>query len=95
MFWADQFSKYSDEFRVATDDGSYGTKGFVTVVLDQVLKEHKDIDEVIAIGPLADDEGLRRTDPAPTAFAPWSASTPSWWTAPACAVPAASRSATR
>ncbi len=52
MFWADKFSKYSDEFRVATDDGSFGTKGFVTVVLDQVLKEHKDVDEVIAIGPL-------------------------------------------
>jgi homotetrameric NADPH-dependent glutamate synthase len=52
MFWADQFGKYSDEFRVATDDGSFGTKGFVTVVLDQVLKEHKDVTEVIAIGPL-------------------------------------------
>jgi glutamate synthase (NADPH) small chain len=52
MFWDDKFSKYSDEFRVATDDGSFGTKGFVTVVLDQVLKDHKDIDEVIAIGPL-------------------------------------------
>jgi glutamate synthase (NADPH/NADH) small chain len=52
MFWDDRFSKYSDEFRVATDDGSHGTKGFVTVVLDQVLKEHEDIGEVIAIGPL-------------------------------------------
>ena len=52
MFWDDRFSRYSDEFRVATDDGSYGTKGFVTVVLDQVLKEQKDIEEVIAIGPL-------------------------------------------
>jgi glutamate synthase (NADPH/NADH) small chain len=52
MFWADRFSRYSDEFRVATDDGSFGTKGFVTVVLDQVLKENKDIGEVIAIGPL-------------------------------------------
>jgi glutamate synthase (NADPH) small chain len=52
MFWADKFSKYSDEFRVATDDGSYGTKGFVTVVLDQVMKENNDIGEVIAIGPL-------------------------------------------
>ena len=51
MFWDDRFSRYSDEFRVATDDGSYGTKGFVTVVLDQVLKEHGDIGEVIAIGP--------------------------------------------
>jgi len=52
MFWEDRFSEYSDEFLVATDDGSYGTKGFVTVVLDKVLKEHGDIDEIIAIGPL-------------------------------------------
>ena len=52
MFWDDKFTTYSDEFRVATDDGSYGTKGFVTVVLDQVLKEHQEIGEVIAIGPL-------------------------------------------
>jgi NAD(P)H-flavin reductase len=52
MFWDDRFSRFSDEFRVATDDGTFGTKGFVTVVLDQVLKEHDDVDEVIAIGPL-------------------------------------------
>lgn len=52
MFWADKFRQYSDEFRVATDDGSFGTKGLVTVVLDQALKEHPDVDEVIAIGPL-------------------------------------------
>jgi len=52
MFWEDRFSRYSDEFLVATDDGSYGTKGFVTVVLEQVLREHSDVDEIIAIGPL-------------------------------------------
>lgn len=52
MFWLDRFEESSDELRVATDDGSFGTKGFVTVVLDQVLREHDDIEEVIAIGPL-------------------------------------------
>ncbi len=52
MFWEDRFSRYSDEFRVATDDGSYGTKGFVSLVLDQVLRADQDIEEVIAIGPL-------------------------------------------
>src|SRR5512137_645582 len=52
MFWHDRFSRFSDEFRVATDDGSYGTRGFVTVVLDQVLREHAGLEEVIAIGPL-------------------------------------------
>jgi glutamate synthase (NADPH/NADH) small chain len=53
MFWQDRFAAYSDEFRVATDDGSVGTKGLVTVVLEQILAEHRDIDEVIAVGPLA------------------------------------------
>lgn len=52
MFWADKFQQYSDEFRVATDDGSFGTKGFVTIVLDEALKENPDVTEVIAIGPL-------------------------------------------
>ena len=52
MFWHDRFGRFSDEFRVATDDGSYGTRGFVTVVLDQVLREHAGLEEVIAIGPL-------------------------------------------
>ncbi|MEA3558455.1 MAG: sulfide/dihydroorotate dehydrogenase-like FAD/NAD-binding protein [Candidatus Thermoplasmatota archaeon] len=52
IFWADRFIKYSNEFHVATDDGSAGTKGFVTNVLDDVLKRNDDIAEVVAIGPL-------------------------------------------
>ena len=52
MFWGDRFERYSDEFRVATDDGSFGTRGFVTTVLEEVLAEHTGIEEVIAIGPL-------------------------------------------
>ncbi|MCK5773880.1 MAG: sulfide/dihydroorotate dehydrogenase-like FAD/NAD-binding protein [Thermoplasmata archaeon] len=52
IFWDDKFKEYSDEFRVATDDGSFGTKGFVTTVLKEVLEEYDDIDEVVAVGPL-------------------------------------------
>jgi NAD(P)H-flavin reductase len=52
IFWADKFMKYSNEFHIATDDGSAGTKGFVTDVLDDVLKRNDDIAEVVAIGPL-------------------------------------------
>ncbi len=52
IFWQDKFEKYSDELLIATDDGSYGTKGFVTTVLEKVLAENDDIAEVIAIGPL-------------------------------------------
>jgi ferredoxin--NADP+ reductase len=37
---------------VATDDGSFGHKGFVTEVLKQRLEEDKDVSEVVAIGPV-------------------------------------------
>ena len=52
IFWQDKIEKYSDELLIATDDGSYGTKGFVTTVLEKVLAENDDIAEVVAIGPL-------------------------------------------
>ena len=41
----------SDELHVCTDDGSYGTKGFVTEVLKGVLENTK-VDLVVAIGPV-------------------------------------------
>ncbi|HXZ16301.1 MAG TPA: sulfide/dihydroorotate dehydrogenase-like FAD/NAD-binding protein, partial [Roseiarcus sp.] len=50
--------KYRDQLRViyATNDGTFGVKGFVTAPLDELLKEHaagrgRKIAEVIAIGP--------------------------------------------
>ena len=41
----------SDEFYIATDDGSAGHHGFVTDVLKKLLADGKKIDEVVAIGP--------------------------------------------
>jgi ferredoxin--NADP+ reductase len=41
----------SDALHVCTDDGSYGTKGFVTEVLKDVL-EKETVDLVVAIGPV-------------------------------------------
>ena len=52
VFWEDQFREQSDELIVTTDDGSYGRKGFVTHALAEVLATHKDIAEVVAIGPI-------------------------------------------
>ncbi len=52
IFWDDEFKECSDEYLVATDDGSFGTKGFVTTVLKEVLEKYDDIKEVVAIGPL-------------------------------------------
>lgn len=41
----------SDELRVCTDDGSYGTKGFVTGELRGILESSR-VDQVVAIGPV-------------------------------------------
>lgn len=42
--------KYSDEFIVMTDDGSYGNKGVITVGMEEVIAREK-IDMCVAIGP--------------------------------------------
>lgn len=46
----DEVRKWSDDVIIMTDDGSYGTKGLVTVGAEEVIKREK-IDECIAIGP--------------------------------------------
>lgn len=48
----DEFAKYSDELIVATDDGSYGYNGNVTMPLKEMLEGGKHFDKVITIGPL-------------------------------------------
>jgi len=40
----------SSKCYVVTDDGSYGQKGFVTTILQQLIDEGTHIDEVVAIG---------------------------------------------
>ncbi len=47
----DQMKAASHDFRVCTDDGSYGHHGFVTEVLKEVL-EAGGVDLVVAIGPV-------------------------------------------
>jgi NAD(P)H-flavin reductase len=51
MFWHDKFAAVCDELIVCTDDGSAGIKGLVTEGIRQAIEHHKDIDEVVAIGP--------------------------------------------
>ena len=48
----DEFDACSDELRVMTDDGSYGTKGVVTAALEELINAGNQYDEVITIGPL-------------------------------------------
>jgi ferredoxin--NADP+ reductase len=47
----DWMRRAADQVHLCTDDGSYGEKGFVTVVLERLLSERRP-DLVIAIGPL-------------------------------------------
>ena len=48
----DEIEKYSDEFFITTDDGSKGSKGFVSDVLQKLIDNNKKIDIVWAIGPV-------------------------------------------
>ncbi len=48
----DAMKEASTELHVATDDGSYGRKGFVTDILKDIIESGEPIAEVIAIGPV-------------------------------------------
>ena len=47
----DELKKCSDNLYITTDDGSYGRQGFVTQVLEDLIKEGKIYDHVLTIGP--------------------------------------------
>ena len=51
IFWADKFKACCDELILCTDDGSAGMKGFVSDGIKLAIAGHRNIDEVIAIGP--------------------------------------------
>lgn len=48
----DELKKIANKLIVATDDGSNGTQGFVTDMLEKEILAGEKFDEVIAIGPL-------------------------------------------
>ncbi len=52
LIMEDEMRAASDEVRIATDDGSCGTKGFVTTILKKMLTTHEAMDVVLAIGPV-------------------------------------------
>lgn len=47
----DQMRRASSELLITTDDGSYVRKGFVTEVLEEVLRREEDVNKIWAIGP--------------------------------------------
>ncbi|MBE3097520.1 MAG: sulfide/dihydroorotate dehydrogenase-like FAD/NAD-binding protein [Planctomycetes bacterium] len=52
LIMEEEFRAVADEVRVATDDGSYGRKGFVTDAINDLLAEGRKFDRAWAIGPV-------------------------------------------
>ena len=51
IFWQDKMKDACTELFITTDDGSLGTKGFVTGVMENIMNEEK-VDYAIAVGPM-------------------------------------------
>lgn len=47
----DELKNCSDNLYITTDDGSYGRQGFVTQVLEDLIKDGKKYDHILTIGP--------------------------------------------
>lgn len=54
----EQLREFCDNVYICTDDGSYGAKGFVTVVLQELLDRGEEYEECIAIGSLGMMKGV-------------------------------------
>jgi len=52
ILMAEEMGSVSDELIVTTDDGSNGTKGFVTDMLKKVIDRGEKVDQVFAVGPV-------------------------------------------
>lgn len=52
IMYEDEFRANCDSLYIVTDDGSYGEQGFVTVKLEQLIKEGNEYDCVFAVGPV-------------------------------------------
>ena len=52
ILYEKEMTEFCDHVYLATEDGSVGTKGFVTTVLNELIAKNEVIDEVIAIGPV-------------------------------------------
>jgi ferredoxin/flavodoxin---NADP+ reductase len=52
LIMEEEFRAVADEVRIATDDGTYGRKGFVTDAIADLLAEGQKFDKAWAIGPV-------------------------------------------
>jgi len=51
VFWEDKFKACCDELILCTNDGSAGMRGLITDGIRVALEGHRNVEEVVAIGP--------------------------------------------
>jgi ferredoxin--NADP+ reductase len=51
LIFKEKMASVSDDFRIATDDGSEGRKGFVSDVLGELLRSGARVDRIFTVGP--------------------------------------------
>lgn len=52
LIFQEELTGASHKLHIATDDGSFGTHGFVTTVLEKLMQDGTPIDFIMAIGPV-------------------------------------------
>ncbi len=52
LIFEEELKSASHRLLISTDDGSYGTHGFVTTILQKLIAEGEKIDMVICVGPV-------------------------------------------
>lgn len=52
LIYEKELSEVSDQLMISTDDGSFGTHGFVTTILQKMIDDNVKIDMAVAIGPV-------------------------------------------
>lgn len=52
LIYQEELAEVSDILHITTDDGSYGTHGFVTTVLEKLMEDGTPIDYIMAVGPV-------------------------------------------
>ncbi|PKK83307.1 MAG: ferredoxin-NADP reductase [candidate division Zixibacteria bacterium HGW-Zixibacteria-1] len=52
LIFEKELTEASHELKISTDDGSFGTHGFVTTILQKMIDDGEKIEMVIAIGPV-------------------------------------------
>lgn len=61
LLFEKELSSFAPEVLIATDDGSYGHKGFVTELLKKRLEEDPNVREVVAVGPVPMMDAVAKT----------------------------------